>query len=67
MLKMVIRAGLIVFNFVSRCSYFSRSWSAASRDGRFLIAFTTSCIVSGSVDGSNWGCGGSIASAHGVS
>ena len=37
------------------------------RDGRFLIAFTTSCIVNGSVDGSDWGCEGSISFGHGVS
>ena len=44
-----------------------RSWPAASHDGRFLIAFTTSCTVNGSVDGSNWGRGGSISFGHGVS
>ena len=51
MLKMFISAVLIVFKFLFRCSYFNRSWPAASRDGRFLIAFTNSCIVNGSVDG----------------
>ena len=53
--------------FLFRCSYFNRSLPATSRDGRFLIAFTTSCIVNGSVDGSNWGRGGSISFGHGVS
>ena len=37
------------------------------RDGRFLILFTTSCIANDSVDGSNWGRGGSISFGHGVS
>ena len=57
---MFISAILIVFKFLFRCSYFNRSWPVAFRDGRFLIAFTTSCIVNGSVDGSDWGCEGSI-------
>ena len=51
---MFISAILIVFKFLFRCSYFKRSWPAAFRDGRFLIAFTTSCIVNGSVDGSDF-------------
>ena len=57
---MFISAILIVFKFLFRCSYFNRSWPADFRDGRFLIAFTTSCIANGSVDGSDWGCEGSI-------
>ena len=66
-LKMFISAVLILFNSFFRCSYFNRSWLPASRDGRFLIVFTNSCIVNGSVDGSNWGRGGSNSFGHGVS
>ena len=54
MLKMFIKYSLNSIQFLFRCSYFNRSWPAVSRDGRFLIAFTASCIVNGSVDGSNW-------------
>ena len=64
---MFISAILIVLKFLIGRSYFNRSWPAAFRDGRFLIAFTTSCIVNGSVDGSDWGCEGSISFGHGVS
>ena len=60
---MFISAILMVFKFLFRYSFFSRSWPAAFRDGRFFIAFTTSCIVNGSVDGSDWGCEGSISFA----
>ena len=67
MLKVFISIVFIVFKFLFRCSYFIRSWPAAFRDGRFLIAFATSCIVNGSVDGSNWGRGGSNSFGHGVS
>ena len=35
-LKMFIRAVLIVFKFLFRCSYLNRSWPAVSRDDRFL-------------------------------
>ena len=45
MLKVFISIVFIVFKFLFRCSYFNRSWPAAFRDGRFLIAFATSCIV----------------------
>ena len=51
MLKIFISAVLIVFKFFFRCSQLNRSWPAASRDGKFLIAFTNSCIVNGSVNG----------------
>ena len=64
---MFISVILIVFKFLFRCSCFNRSWPAGFRDGRFLIAFTTSCIVNGSVDGSDWGCEGSISFGYGVS